>query len=290
MKAESVTQSFDIEIAMIVGERAAVIYKNLKFWISLNQKKGHNIRDGRAWVHFSISELAKYFPYLTEKQVRTACYKLKASGLINTANYNQWANDHTTWFGLPILSDQTGKPAAESVSSDDQTSKPAAQMGKALPDTNPDSYPNTDPDINHAHPFDRKTQGIPQPIAEQLEKYREKVQDFGKIGRLMVPVDCAIAIVGPQIVHDAIAQVIAEAPNVEPKFRVTNIVKLLGDEQRLRERAAKYQSESIPIKIQPEYLSDAESMSRLVDIKRRIGQQLTPQEIEACKQHQIAYA
>jgi len=95
-------------------------------------------------------------------------------------------------------------------------------------------------DAREAHPFDQKVQGIPKPIAEKLEKYRKHVQDFGPLGRLMMPVDAAVCLVGPQIVHDAIAQIIDEAQTVEPRFRVTNIVKLLGDEQRLRERAAKY--------------------------------------------------
>lgn len=286
----SVTHSFDVEIAVIVGERAAVIYKNLKFWISLNQKKGHNIRDGRAWVHFSISELATYFPYLTEKQVRTACYKLKAAGLVDTANYNQWANDHTTWFGLPILSDQTGKPVSQSVSPVDQTGKPAAQMGKALPDSNPDSNPNTDPDINPAHPFDRKTQGIPQPIVNQIERISKLSGRKMHIQSLMLPVDEAISMLGQESVAEALRGVADsyENPRQDREKIPRQLIPLLRSPDRMLDWASRCKSSEA--QNVPDYLSNAEGMRRLVDIKRRIGQQLTPQEIEACKQHQIAYA
>lgn len=54
--APEIFHSFDVAVAAKVGTTAATLHKNLTFWINLNLKKGHNIKDGRAWVYYSCAE------------------------------------------------------------------------------------------------------------------------------------------------------------------------------------------------------------------------------------------
>lgn len=93
------------------------------------------------------------------------------------------------------------------------------------------------------NPLSRKLSGIPEPVVEQLEAYRKSVTDFGQLGRLLVPITEALALVGAEILTKALAQVVHESrrPGHDPQYSPRNIVKLLRDEQNLRARAAKYQ-------------------------------------------------
>ena len=92
--------TFDADIAMRVGIPAAVIYKNLCFWIAKNEANGSNFKDGRYWTYNSIAAFAKLFPYLTEKQIRTALDKLLTEGLIVKAHHSDKKHDRTTWYAL----------------------------------------------------------------------------------------------------------------------------------------------------------------------------------------------
>jgi len=74
--------SFAPGIAAQVGLNAAVLYQNLTFWIEKNRANRRNFRDDRYWTYNSIPAFAELFPYLTEKQIRTALDKLLNAGLI----------------------------------------------------------------------------------------------------------------------------------------------------------------------------------------------------------------
>lgn len=92
--------SFDPRIAAAVGLNAAVIYQNLFFWIEKNAANGHNFKDGRYWTYNSIAAFAKLFPYLTEKQIRTAIDKLLGANLIVKGNFSSDRYDRTAWYAL----------------------------------------------------------------------------------------------------------------------------------------------------------------------------------------------
>jgi len=99
--------TFDPEIAVLVGMPAAVIYQNIRFWIAKNEANGHNYKDGRYWTYNSIAAFKKLFPYLSEKQVRTALDRLIESGLILKACHSDDKYDRTSWYTLsaPICPD-----------------------------------------------------------------------------------------------------------------------------------------------------------------------------------------
>lgn len=92
--------SFDPDIAALVGLNAAVIFQNITFWIEKNQANRRNLRDGRYWTYNSISAFAELFPYLTEKQIRTALDKLIKSELILKGSFSDDRYDRTCWYAF----------------------------------------------------------------------------------------------------------------------------------------------------------------------------------------------
>ncbi|WP_417258625.1 hypothetical protein [Celeribacter sp.] len=92
--------SFDPDIAALVGLNAAVIFQNITFWIEKNQANRRNFRDGRYWTYNSISAFGELFPYLSEKQIRTALEKLVCAGLIIKGNFSDDRYDRTCWYAL----------------------------------------------------------------------------------------------------------------------------------------------------------------------------------------------
>ncbi|EBA14641.1 bacteriophage-related protein [Roseobacter sp. SK209-2-6] len=92
--------SFDPEIAGRMSLNAAVIFQNITFWIEKNQANRRNLRDGRYWTYNSISAFGELFPYLSEKQIRTALEKLVSAGLIIKGNFSDDRYDRTCWYAL----------------------------------------------------------------------------------------------------------------------------------------------------------------------------------------------
>lgn len=92
--------SFDPEIAGRVGLNAAVIFQNITFWIEKNQANRRNFREGRYWTYNSISAFGELFPYLSEKQIRTALEKLVSAELIIKGNFSDDRYDRTCWYAL----------------------------------------------------------------------------------------------------------------------------------------------------------------------------------------------
>ena len=67
--------SFDIDIAVKVGVNAAVIYNNILHWVKKNAANRENFHDGYYWTYNSKKAFAELFPYMTDRQVRTALEK-----------------------------------------------------------------------------------------------------------------------------------------------------------------------------------------------------------------------
>lgn len=123
--------SFDPEIAKQVGLNAAVIYQNICWWIEKNAANGRNIHDGRVWTYNSIPAFEELFPYLTEKQIRTALMKLEDAPLLVVGNYNKDGRDRTKWYAL--VHEPKGRMHLP------KRADTSAQKGGPLPDSKPDS-------------------------------------------------------------------------------------------------------------------------------------------------------
>ena len=90
--------SFDIDIAVKVGVNAAILYNNILHWVKKNAANGENFHDGRYWTYNSKKAFSELFPYMSDKQVRSALEKLKDEGYILTGNYNSNTYDRTLWY------------------------------------------------------------------------------------------------------------------------------------------------------------------------------------------------
>lgn len=92
------THQFEVDDANKYGVNAAIILTNLRFWVQKNQANEKHYYDGRYWTYNSVSAFSELFPYLTEKQIRTAIDKLVEAGEVEKGNYNQNPYDRTLWY------------------------------------------------------------------------------------------------------------------------------------------------------------------------------------------------
>lgn len=92
--------SFDIDIAKQYGIPAAILLKNIYFWIEKNRANEKNFYDGFYWTYNSKKAFAELFPYLTERQIDYALQKLIDDGVIITGNYNKAPYDRTLWYAI----------------------------------------------------------------------------------------------------------------------------------------------------------------------------------------------
>lgn len=88
---------FNINVASKYGINCAIILQNIFYWVKENERKQENYIDGKYWTYNSIKELSKQFPYLTERQIRTALETLKDEELVLTGNHNKSCN-RTLWY------------------------------------------------------------------------------------------------------------------------------------------------------------------------------------------------
>lgn len=143
--------SFNSEIAAQVGVNAAVLFKNLSFWIQKNIVNKAHVHDGNVWTYNSMKAFAELFPFMTERQIRTALEKLKEADLIVTGNYNEAKMDRTCWYALTekglkcaelTLSDDIKNACDESLESQEHLTEKSVtfdQKVEAIPDIKPDS-------------------------------------------------------------------------------------------------------------------------------------------------------
>lgn len=100
VKADAAFHTFDPEIAMQVGVNAAVVYRNLVFWVRHNEANRRNFHEGRSWTYNSLAAFDEQFPYLTAKQIRTALDKLVEAGLILKGNFAEDRFKRANWYAL----------------------------------------------------------------------------------------------------------------------------------------------------------------------------------------------
>jgi len=94
------THHFEVGDAEKFGVNAAIILSNIKFWISKNRANEKHQHEGRTWTYNSVKAFSELFPYLTNKQVRTAIDKLVKKGVLIQGRFNKLSYDHTKWFAL----------------------------------------------------------------------------------------------------------------------------------------------------------------------------------------------
>lgn len=92
--------AFDTEIANAYGISAAIIFNHLVFWIQKNEANNEHYHDGTYWTYNSRKAYKMLFPYMGERQIKSAFATLINNGLVKTGNYNRVAMDRTLWYAL----------------------------------------------------------------------------------------------------------------------------------------------------------------------------------------------
>lgn len=92
--------SFDINVAKKYGIQAAVLLKNIYFWIEKNRANETNFYDGYYWTYNSKKAFSDLFPYMTERQIDYTLKKLIDEEILVTGNYNKMAYDRTLWYAI----------------------------------------------------------------------------------------------------------------------------------------------------------------------------------------------
>ena len=80
------------------GVNAAIILQNIYFWVLKNKANKKHFYDGKYWTYNSRSAFNELFPYLSERQIKTAIDKLVKDGVVEIGCYNKDARDRTMWY------------------------------------------------------------------------------------------------------------------------------------------------------------------------------------------------
>lgn len=89
---------FDVDEAILFGERASIILNHIRSWIFKNKSSNRNFHDGHFWTYNTIAGFKEYYPYLSDKQISTVLNKLEKDGILKTGNYNKMTFDRTKWY------------------------------------------------------------------------------------------------------------------------------------------------------------------------------------------------
>lgn len=182
------------------GVNAAIILQNIYFWVLKNKANKKHFYDGKYWTYNSRSAFNELFPYLSERQIKTAIDKLVADGVIQTGCYNEDTRDRTLWYtvtkrGFCILQ-KCGSQAAEMSDANDGNVTPLPYINQT--DINTDinhnkntSYSCSEPEKSVSKPKQTKPT---EPVVYELElndgsMYGIPKSDYDKYVELYPAVD-----------------------------------------------------------------------------------------------------
>ena len=69
--------SFDVDIAKEYGILEAILINNIWFWIEKNKANNKNYFDGFYWTYNSTRAFKELFPYVSERQIKSALKHLR---------------------------------------------------------------------------------------------------------------------------------------------------------------------------------------------------------------------
>ena len=136
--------SFDVEVAVEYGVNAAILLQNIYFWCEHNRANEKNYIDGLHWTFNSGKAFHDLFPYMSEKQIRTALKKLEDENLVVTGNHNTATYDRTKWYAVT----QKGKSILQKGKMEDaKRENGIIQNVTPIPDINTDNKPDINTDV-----------------------------------------------------------------------------------------------------------------------------------------------
>lgn len=98
--AHNLEHSFDIKLAELYGIKAAILLKNLHFWIKKNAANNKHFYEGYFWTYNSVKAFHQLFPYLSEKEISCALKRLEQEGIIKSGEFNKQPYDRTKWYTI----------------------------------------------------------------------------------------------------------------------------------------------------------------------------------------------
>lgn len=87
-------------MAELYGIEAAIILKNLSYWIEKNSANNSNFFDGRTWTYNSMAAWEKLFPYMSKSKIRRVLDNLVERKVLLKGNYNSNPYDRTLWYAF----------------------------------------------------------------------------------------------------------------------------------------------------------------------------------------------
>lgn len=130
---------FNVDVACMLGVNAAILFENIAYICEYNRANESNEHDGNYWVYNTRKAFSELYPYLSDKQVRTALDALVAGGLLVKGNYNRSAFDRTAWYAV---TDEGRRMYLSSPMSWPSRANGLDSEGQTIPDSKPDIKPN----------------------------------------------------------------------------------------------------------------------------------------------------
>ena len=94
--------SFSVDLACEIGVNAAVIFQNIYYWISHNEKNRQPIHyhKGKYWTFNSVRAFSEQFPYMSERTIKNCIKTLVDEKYLIKGNFNVKTYDKTNWYAL----------------------------------------------------------------------------------------------------------------------------------------------------------------------------------------------
>lgn len=228
---------------------------------------------GKLTDKIAMSQMLNMTGYTQRKSVLRVRKSLADKGLISYDQSQGGNTDNCTVYTIVLPKGVSWVPVVEktrvSKTPDTGVLNDLTRVSQTTPtiDNSYNKHLTTNIERADDNPLSMTPQGIPKRIAEQFEAYRKAVRDCGPIGRFMLNISGALSMVGEQILHDALAQVVHEAgrPGFNKTQHSPGMAKLLASEHNMRDRAAKY---APPVNL-PEWMIDGDT-ERIISTVARI--------------------
>lgn len=93
--------SFNVNVACVVGERKAIILKEIYGWCLHNYHNQKNMYGGMPWTYNSAKAYEEKFPYWKARSISRWLFELESDGWIySTMKFNKFNIDKTKWYTI----------------------------------------------------------------------------------------------------------------------------------------------------------------------------------------------
>lgn len=156
------THSFSVSLATQIGLEKTIILQHFFYWHCINRENDAMLKNGRTWCFSSRKSIMSYFPYFSDRNIRTIIEKLIGEGFLEKGDFNSDKFKKTNWYAL------TDK--ALSLFEGETTNRLA----------------QTTNDVSKA-PIDNNNIIIKNNIGERLEKFRKECHEYdGEFDSFMI--------------------------------------------------------------------------------------------------------